>query len=82
MKKPFKILISILSCVSGVLSIAISSIAIQRWCLEYNNEGRFFDPTEAVVYDIDGRLFYTLFSITFWLMTFLLSFILYRTKRN
>ena len=82
MRKSFKISLSILICISGFLSLTITFIAVQKWCLEYNSEGRFFDPTEAIVYDMDGRLLYTLLSIVFCLITYLLSFILYHANRN
>jgi hypothetical protein len=80
MRKFLRKFLLILSCVSGLLSLTISFIAIQRYRLEYNSEGRFFDPAGAIVYDIDARDVYILFSIVFWLITFLLAFILYHSR--
>lgn len=72
----------ILVYISGALSLTISFIAIQRFRLEYNVQGKSFDTTDAVVYDTDALAVYITASIIFWLVTVLLAIIRYKLNRN
>jgi len=55
-----------LSLLTGISGVFFSAIAIQRSMLDYNEEGRYFDPQTSVVYDEDARLAYTFLAVTSW----------------
>ncbi len=82
MRNILRKLLLIFAYISGTLSLVISIIAVQKYRLDYNDEGRFFDAANALVFDTDAQAVYITFSIVFWLITFLLAFIRYKVKRN
>ena len=47
---------------------ALSLLAIHRFTLTYNEQGRYFDPSSSMVYDVDARLAYTVLAVFFWLL--------------
>ncbi len=74
MKKFFRVILSIFSWCSGATFSVFSIIAIHRCSLEYNSEGRYFDPAGSIVYDTDARDVYIILSMIFLILTALLIF--------
>ena len=59
----------ILAAIPGAVGLLFGALAYSRAQLPYNEEGRFFDATEGVVYDRDGLVVYGLIAGVFLLLT-------------
>jgi hypothetical protein len=47
-----RVLLATLSALSGACGVLLLAWGISRWQLPYNEEGRFFDVNEGVVYHL------------------------------
>jgi hypothetical protein len=70
-----------LSLLAGTSGAFFSVIAIQRFMLDYNEEGRYFDPQTSVVYDEDARLAYTFIAATNWVAVAVFLGLWYWTRK-
>lgn len=60
-----QLLLWILNITTLLLTILFGTIWINRLQLEYNNEGKYFDEINQIVYDTDARLVYGILTFCF-----------------
>ena len=54
---------------SGLVAGFFSFVAIHRYTLTYNEEGRYFDAVSSVVYHDGAGFMYAALAVLFWLVT-------------
>ena len=77
-----KLLLYILTVISIFITILFAKIFLQRVGLDYNEEGRYFDPELSLIYTEQAKIVYGIFAVIGLIVTGLLLFIIIRRKKN